>query len=193
MTTEGNTTDDLQGGRKIDHQLHCTCFESKPARHQLQKIQYTQNEALRFATGCHKMSSIDHLHTEAEILKVREHSELLSAQYLARCIEPGNVCYPITTRATPERQMKETLYTRHRNTVDPMMDEKDRKATLQALHTDAVDKAVKSHERNVVLDGRPPPISNSEKDLTRKERSTKIRILYTPGLLQEQNQEGCKP
>ena len=78
------------------------------------KIQYTQNEALRIATGCHKMFSIDHLHTEAEMLKVREHSELLSAQYLARCLEPGNVCHPITTRATPERQMKETLYTRHR-------------------------------------------------------------------------------
>ena len=53
--------------------------------------------------------SIDHLHTEAEILKVREHSELLSAQYLAICLEPGNVCHPIKTRATPERQMKETL------------------------------------------------------------------------------------
>ena len=85
------------------------------------KIQYTQNEALRIATGCHKMSNIDHLHTEAEMLKVKEHSELLSAQYLARCLEPGNVCHPITTRATPERQMKETLYTRHRNTVEPMM------------------------------------------------------------------------
>ena len=85
------------------------------------KIQYTQHEALRISTGCHKMSSIDHLHTEAEMLKVREHSELLSAQYLARCQEPGNVCHPITTRATPERQMKETLYTRHRNTVEPMM------------------------------------------------------------------------
>ena len=35
------------------------------------KIQYTQNEALRIATECHKMSSIDHLHTE--MLKVREH------------------------------------------------------------------------------------------------------------------------
>ena len=44
-----------------------------------------------------------------------------------------------------------------------MMIEKDRKAILQALHTDAVNKAVKSHEWNVVLDGRPPPISNSEK------------------------------
>ena len=35
------------------------------------KIQYTQNEALKIATGCHKMSSVDHLHTEAEMLKVR--------------------------------------------------------------------------------------------------------------------------
>ena len=88
------------------------------------------------------MSSIDHLHTEAEMLKVREKSELLSILYLARCLEPRNVCHPITTRATPERQMKETLYTRHRNTVEPMMVKHDRKATLQALHTDAVDKAV---------------------------------------------------
>ena len=80
------------------------------------KIQYTHNEALRIATGCHKMSSIDYLHTEAEMLKVKE--QLLSAQYLARCLELGN---PITTRATPERQMKETLYTRHRNAVEPMM------------------------------------------------------------------------
>ena len=123
------------------------------------------------------MSSIYHLHTEAEMLKVKEHSELLSTQYLARCMEPGNVCHPITTRATPERQMKETPYTRHRNTVEPMMVNNDKKATLQALHTAAVVKAVQCHERNVVLDGRPPPINNSEKELTRKERSTKIRTL----------------
>ena len=119
------------------------------------------------------MSSID-LHTEAEILKVREHSELLFAQYLARRLEPGNVYHPITTRATPERQMKETLYTRHRNTVEPMMVKNYRRAALQALHTDAVDTDVKSHERNVMLDGRPPPISSSERELTRKERSTSL-------------------
>ena len=52
----------------------------------------------------------------------------------------------------------------------------DRKATLQALHTTAVAKAVQCHERNVVLDGRPPPISNSEKELTRKERSTLAQL-----------------
>ena len=98
-----------------------------------------------------------------------------------------NVCHSITTKATPKRQMKETL---DRNTVEPMMVENDRKATL---HTDAVTKAVKSHEIKVVLDGCPMPITNSEKDITRKERSTMIRIWWTTGLLQEQNQEGCKP
>ena len=84
-------------------------------------IQYTQNEALRISTGCHKMSSVDHLHAEAKMLKVKEHSELLSAQYLARCLEPGNACHSITTRETPKRRMKETLFSRHRNTVEPMI------------------------------------------------------------------------
>ena len=54
-------------------------------------IQYTHNEALRIPAGCHKMCGIDHLHIEEKVLKVREHSELLSAQYLARCLEQGNV------------------------------------------------------------------------------------------------------
>ena len=71
-TTKGNTTDDLQGSRQIDHQLRSPNLHDTNYR----KIQYTQNEALRIATGCHKMSSIDHIHTEAEMLKVKEHSEL---------------------------------------------------------------------------------------------------------------------
>ena len=54
-------------------------------------IQYTQNEPLMIATGCHKMSRFDHLHVEAEMMKVREHIQLLAAQYLARCLEPGNL------------------------------------------------------------------------------------------------------
>ena len=93
----------------------------------------------------------------------------------------------------PERQMKETLYTRHRNTVEPMMVENDRKATLQALHTAAVVKAVQCHERNVVLDGRPPPISKSEKELTRKEGSTlaQLRSGYCSRIKKDANVDVC--
>ena len=83
--------------------------------------------------------------------------------------------------------MKETLFTRHRNTVEPMMLANNRKATLQAIHSDAVNKAVKDQKKNIVLDGPPHPINDSEKYLTRKERATfravKIRILQTPRLL----------
>ena len=34
-------------------------------------IHYTQNEALRISTRCHKMPSVDHLHAEANMLKVK--------------------------------------------------------------------------------------------------------------------------
>ena len=46
------------------------------------KIQRAQNEVLRIITGSHKMSSIDHLHSETEMLQVEDHLNLLSAQYL---------------------------------------------------------------------------------------------------------------
>ena len=139
-------------------------------------IQYTQNETLKISTGCHKMSSVNHLHAEANMLKVKEHSELLSAQYLARCLEPENVNFSIATMEPPKRMMKETLFTRHRSAVEPLMIAKDRKTTLQAIHTMAVNQAVTSLGRNVVLDDRPPAINISEKELTRKEHTTLAQL-----------------
>ena len=121
------------------------------------------------------------------MLKVREHSELLSAQYLARCLEPGHVFHSITTREIPKRRMKETLLTRYRNTVEPMLLADNRKATLQAIHTDAVNKAVKDQKNNIVLDDIPYAINDSEKrpdqEETRHPCTIKIRVLSTPRLL----------
>ena len=53
------------------------------------KIQTAQNAALRTATGAHKMASIDHLHQEYLTLRVKDHSDMLSAQYLVNCLEEG--------------------------------------------------------------------------------------------------------
>ena len=46
------------------------------------KKQTAQNEALRTATGAHKMISIDHLHQESLTLKVKDKPDMISAQYL---------------------------------------------------------------------------------------------------------------
>ena len=72
--------------------------------------------------------------------------------------------------------MKETLFTRHRSAVEPLMIAKDRKPTLQAIHTTAVNQAVTSLGRNVVLNDRPPAINISEKELTRKEPTTLAQL-----------------
>ena len=91
----------------------------------------------------------------------------------------------ITTKETLKRRMKETLFTRHRNTVELMMLSDNRKATLQPIHTDAVNKAVNDQINNKVLDDLSYPINDSEKDQVgmRHPRTVNIRILYNPRLL----------
>ena len=42
--------------------------------------------------------------------------------------------------------------------------------------SDAVNKAVKDQKKNIVLDGLPHPINDSESDLTRKERATLAQL-----------------
>ena len=81
------------------------------------KIQRAQNEALRTITGSHKMSSIDHLHSETKMLQVGDHLSLLSAQYLVQCLDRENVCHHITTMDRPPREMKKTIFIRHYQTV----------------------------------------------------------------------------
>ena len=118
------------------------------------KIQIAQNEALRIATGSHKMSNIDHFHNETEMLTVKQHSDLLSAPYLIQCLDPDRVCHNITTMDVP-----------------PLL-AATKKETLQAVHTEAVTRAINSQQPNRVLHNRPPPISLEEDTLRRPQRTT---------------------
>ena len=72
------------------------------------KIQTAKNSALRTETGAHKKASIDHLHQESLTLKVKDHSDMLSAQYLVNCLEEDHVCHGMTTQEPRPRPMKET-------------------------------------------------------------------------------------
>ena len=130
----------------------------------LGKIQSTQNETLRISTDSHKMSSIDHLHSETKMLLVEDHLNHLSAQYLVHCLDTENVCHHITTMNHPPREMKETLFISDNQTVVPLL-ANTKKTSLQAVHTSFV-----NHNR--VLNYRPPPISDEETYLTRRQRAT---------------------
>ena len=82
-----------------------------------------------------KKSIVDHLHVEAEMLKVREHQKMLSAQYLARCLEPEN--YTVVAMKLSKQHSEQFTLT-------------------QSTRLSTVKKGIS------VLDGRPPLINNSE-------------------------------
>ena len=66
---------------------------------------------LRTITG-----GIDHIHQESLALKIRDHSDMLSAQYLVNCLEDDYVCHVITIQETRPTPMKGTLRCSHHST-----------------------------------------------------------------------------
>ena len=57
----------------------------------MDKILGAQNQ--RLSAGSHKVSRIDHLHRETEMIQVEDHLSLLSAQYLVHCMDTENFCH----------------------------------------------------------------------------------------------------
>ena len=135
------------------------------------KIQTVQNAALRTPTGAHKMASIDHLHQESLTLRVKDHSDMLSAQYLVNCLEEDHVCHGITIQEPRPRPMKETLYSRHHSSVLPRLGS-NRMESLHNLYTHAIDSAIQLQGNNRVLKKRPAPISDKKQRLNRRQQCT---------------------
>ena len=84
----------------------------------IQKLHNIQNSALRIDTGCVKMTSIDQLHEENEMLPVQDHFSLISSQYLAKDLQPTNLSYSVVTSPSGNRNIKQTLQYRFLHYVD---------------------------------------------------------------------------
>ena len=154
-------------GRSIANYAAPVC-STNASESNIGKIQRAQNEALRIITGSHKMSSIDHLHNQTKMLQVEDHLNLLSAQYQVQCLDTENVCHHITKMDPPPREMKETIFTIHYQTVLPLLanNRKDK------FHTSFVNTALDNMKDNRVLNNLPPPINDKEILLSRRQRTT---------------------
>ena len=131
---------------------------------------YRQRRMLLWGRGSQD-DSIDHLHQESLTMKVKDHSDMLSAQYLGNCLEEDHVCHGITTQEPSPRPMKETLHSRHHSTILPRLGA-SRKESLRNLHTHAVDSDTQLLGNNRVLKESPPPIADEEQGLNRRQRCT---------------------
>ena len=126
---------------------------------------------MRTATGAHKMASNDHLHHESLTLRVKDYSDIISAQYLVNCLEEDHVSHDITIQEPRPRPMKETLHSRHHSIVLHRLGS-SRMESHQHLYTHAVDSAIQLQGHNRVLKKRPPTISDEEQRLNRRQRCT---------------------
>ena len=144
------------------------------------KLQTSQNSALRIATGCHLMSDIDHLHQETKIMKVRPHCEMLSKQYLLATQKLDHPNRVALNGRPPPRQMKATLQSKFggtiRNFSNPNFSTEDYKRGLKTLHTRSVNEMLSTMANNKVLNAPPPPINDSEKVLPRAARTTLAQL-----------------
>ena len=144
------------------------------------KIQTAKNTALRIVTRSHKMASIDHLHQESLMLRVKDHSNMFYVQYLVNCLVEDHVSHGITIQEPRPRPMKETLHSRHHSTVLPRLGF-SRKEIHQNLHT----HAIQLQGNNRVLKKRPPSISDEQQRLNRRQR-------YTLSQLQSGHRHLCR-
>ena len=150
----------------------------------IDKLQKIQNSALRIATGCHLKTDIDHLHRECHLLKVKDHLDLLCAQFLLSTLRQRHPSHEIV-RAMPVRESRQesanfkpnhTLHSRFKQKVMPFLvdnvvPEQNYKVALKTLHTAAVQSAVTNSEPNKVILGQVPEINPNEADLPRPARS----------------------
>ena len=139
----------------------------------LGKIQRTQNEALRIITGSHKVSSIDHLHSETKMLLVEDYLNLFSAQYLVHCLH-RKCLSPYHYDGSSTEGNEGDLFTRHNHTVLPLL--ANTKKDSHLIHTSFVNTAID----NRVLNNRPPPINDEEANLTRQQRSHSVTAPLRP-------------
>ena len=138
----------------------------------INRLQVVQNSALRRITGCHSLSSIDHLHQETKILPVEQHLKLLTAHFLVQALHPSHPSHEVVNLPPGPRQMKDSVGTKVGHLVSPFLvngviPDGAVKSTIDRIHTDVVADTISSYSVNRVLNAPAPELNPIELSLPR--------------------------
>jgi hypothetical protein len=157
----------------LRHSSHAPVWYIAP-RHQL--LHYSQ---YRMDTGCHKATSIQHLHDECQALPVKEHLEMQCTQFLANALQTHHPSHGVVSDPPAARlTMKPTLQHCFGHKVsqymrdDGIISQLTYKRAVKEILTEAVSSYRASHEPNRVLGFPAPDVHPSEASLPRAHRTT---------------------
>ena len=131
------------------------------------------------------MTSIDHLHSECQLLPVKDHNEMLSRQFYLGAYLPNHPDHHTTTPpAFRTCNLRHTLHSKYNADVSVFIPDNGLcnahyRRGIKAIHRTSVADAVQGYTPPVWLGGFPPPaptVSAAEKQLGRKARSTLAQL-----------------
>ena len=194
-TTWGQQKETLLNSYKAFVQLvleyACRVWTPAAAPSTIEKLQKVQNAALRVATGCTTMSSIQHLHDECKILPIRRHIRMKSVQQQLTHHIPNHPGSRLRKRTLA--RTKQSLHSRYQRYIEALRDpdsddeisSRERyKSMMQSIHTNEVKDYMDTREDNKILNSPAPEISADEEKLPRKTRRilAQLRSGYSPHL-----------
>ena len=119
-------------------------------------------------------------------MPVKDHNTMLSKQYLLSTYKPDHPKRANPESPPPPRTMKETLKTKFRDDILPLipehnMDNATYKLGLKTIHTESVRETISRQQPNPVLQEPAPKIHRSETLLPRNTRATfcQLRSRYS--------------
>ena len=173
-TTYGHSKEDIttlykQFIRPILTYSH-TAWAPDTANTHIDKLQTTQNTALRIATGCTRSTPIGHLHDETLVLPLRTHMDMRGTHIFSSATDPSHpLHYMQTPRQTP--RYLHTTPAKHYSDLLNSLPPTPPLTTLRShIHTTFTRQALLSAPNNSILTYRPPPIADEERDLPRADR-----------------------
>lgn len=116
------------------------------------------------------MSHEDHLHQETNILKIKEHTVMIAAQYALKCHHPQHPNHDLTTLPDPPRTIRKSALVKYRDCVNLLPPPTSRRSLsrgIKTIHTSIVTDSIDSYQYNSVLGTKPPKISAEEALLSR--------------------------
>ena len=143
----------------------------------IQKLQTTQNSALRLITGCTADTNTQHLHKETKTLPLSNHIKLHASQLRQKALLPIHPLHNLTNQAKGPRKMKQTIFENWNGKTINISNNENIPITadsisqnLKEIHTMTVKECLLTYKPNPIIALPAPDINQSEQTLPRKTR-----------------------
>ena len=157
------------------------------------ELNAAQNSSLRIATGCTRMTEPSQLNRETKIIPVKEHSEMLTSQYLLAMHQDSHPNHHQLSEPRPPRDKRNSIFSykdniSHHIGNNTNITKDECKAMNKRVHTEFVSRTINTYANNKVLQNLPanaiPEINEEEKELPRRTRTilSQLRSSYSPFL-----------